>query len=1108
MFLTGRLYISLFLIMFGATEVFAETTVSQDINSDVTWISESSPYVIKSNITIAPDATLLIEPGVIVEFSRSRSIEVQGSLIAVGQSADSIYFKADRENANPGHWGSIIFNNKSGYGRVSLQYCSFTDGGNDGHGPIVWESNALTSIKYILMRNNEKNGIEISESTHNSDIRLEAMNTPYFCNESLTIEKNATLYIRPGAILKMPEGSDLIIKGRLIAEGSRDSIAIITSIKDDVSGECDTDGDGLSGGSPRDWGGIYFTDGSSHSHLKHLKIQFGGGTSFCLSSMICFDNTTAIMEYCKLTQSGYYGVMCINDASPDMGGGLSFSKGYNIFDGFDNRKKALLNRGDDTVYAMFNCWGSTDTSIVDECISHSGNKSSSGPVKYLPFRTFCEPSVPQPPLLLAPENGENGFSITGTFKWEEGIQADEYYFQAATDFQFEEIIFEKEHIYDTEIDGQNFEPNNTYFWRVKAINTLGESPWSVTWKFTTTDTTKPDAPTLISPANESDEMPATIEFIWSGVEDASKYWLQISSDKQFLAEQYNHDDISDTVRSLSIFDPQNKYYWRVRAANANGFGPWSEVSEFTTGEFSSQEVPLSWKFEKRTGQNTTILIRTDVGQNIDGYKLKAGDAIGVFYDNGNTLRCGGYSVWKGDQNIAVTAWGDNQQTANDKDGFDVNETFRFFVWDAVLAREMPVSVSYESGLGYFMPDTLNIISEIADPIIWNIDIEAGKFQYVASGVAPFYPEMDTLIPSNIACIKDINQNIYKPLEPVNDLAHWDINQGYAVYSEENSQIQIQGNRLSPKNHILSIDAGKWMLLPCFYPEPIGPENLFIENVSSIEIAKNDAGQAYIPSLGYNDIENIRPGEALQVYFTDNVLFNYPEWDNNQAAGNTEEAQHYICQPKYTGNTAVLIVSPKANEFNISAGDEIGVFDNNGNLLGGAAAHNGKLIVTVWGDNEITSNQREGAAELEPLILRYFSIVDNSEYELYAASIKDFTTQQDLGMVVKYKRDMLAEISVSKNPSAVIDISSGISLKANPNPARDFISFSINFNRPEKYELLVFDIFGKGIAKFNSSGNNVLLSEHTLNTENLLSGNYYYQLKTKDIALFGKIIVLK
>src|SRR5436309_1608804 len=80
------------LLIVGVPSVGGATTyVSGTYNSPVTWTVSGSPYVIQSTLTVLANASLTIEPGVIVKFGATnnsdRLIINQNATLTVAGSA-------------------------------------------------------------------------------------------------------------------------------------------------------------------------------------------------------------------------------------------------------------------------------------------------------------------------------------------------------------------------------------------------------------------------------------------------------------------------------------------------------------------------------------------------------------------------------------------------------------------------------------------------------------------------------------------------------------------------------------------------------------------------------------------------------------------------------------------------------------------------------------------------------------------------------------------------------------------------------------------------------------------------------------------------------------
>ena len=83
---------------------FNPTVVRGTIESSTTWTIGNSPYSLPDGLTVAPDAILTIEAGVVVGIGNWENIRIEGGLTATGTISDSVRFVP----LNPvSHWGKI-----------------------------------------------------------------------------------------------------------------------------------------------------------------------------------------------------------------------------------------------------------------------------------------------------------------------------------------------------------------------------------------------------------------------------------------------------------------------------------------------------------------------------------------------------------------------------------------------------------------------------------------------------------------------------------------------------------------------------------------------------------------------------------------------------------------------------------------------------------------------------------------------------------------------------------------------------------------------------------------------------------------------------------------
>jgi len=103
----------------------------------------------------------------------------------------------------------------------------------------------------------------------------------------------------------------------------------------------------------------------------------------------------------------------------------------------------------------------------------------------------------------------------------------------------------------------------------------------------------PETPVLAAPVSGATDRPQGVVVSWNSVALASAYHLQVSTDPAFAAGFIVNDQtLTDSAKAVSVLEGQQRYYWRVRAVNAAGWGAFSDVRTFTTG-FPATPLPVT-----------------------------------------------------------------------------------------------------------------------------------------------------------------------------------------------------------------------------------------------------------------------------------------------------------------------------------------------------------------------------------------------------------------------------------------------------------------------------------------------------------------------------------
>ncbi len=239
----------------GASEAHIGTiSVNGTIKTNTIWIADT--VLVTDNITIKDSVKLILSPGVKVLFQGSYIIGVQGTMIAIGDKEDSIYFTCPANLISTG-WRGIYFDNGQ-YGvngalthndTSYFKYCVFEFAKNMD----AWQSGALNILyfsKVIISNSYFRN----NSAYWGAAIRIDDISSPVVKNN---IFYNNYAYANGGAILVNTKSQPIIMNnfitnnscfGYIYSSGgglyiSNSSPVIVNNI---ISNNYSTTGGGLS----------------------------------------------------------------------------------------------------------------------------------------------------------------------------------------------------------------------------------------------------------------------------------------------------------------------------------------------------------------------------------------------------------------------------------------------------------------------------------------------------------------------------------------------------------------------------------------------------------------------------------------------------------------------------------------------------------------------------------------------------------------------------------------------------------------------------------------------------------------------------------------------
>jgi hypothetical protein len=191
---------------------------------------------------------------------------------------------------------------------------------------------------------------------------------------------------------------------------------------------------------------------------------------------------------------------------------------------------------------------------------------------------------PLPPTLLAPAPAATDETLDALVAWQASPSASSYRIQASEDSLFRLNVIDTTSS-NTAWRLHALKVHVTYFWRVKATNTGGESDWSENRSFTTL-LPMPEQVHLSAPVNNAHLGSMTINFSWRTTQwEVNRYWFEIAADSLFMFRIVD-SSVVDTTWQMQKFSGNQKYFWKVRAQNAKGWGPFSDLAVFSIGPTS------------------------------------------------------------------------------------------------------------------------------------------------------------------------------------------------------------------------------------------------------------------------------------------------------------------------------------------------------------------------------------------------------------------------------------------------------------------------------------------------------------------------------------------
>ena len=362
--------------------------------------------------------------------------------------------------------------------------------------------------------------------------------------------------------------------------------------------------------------------------------------------------------------------------------------------------------------------------------------------------------------------------------------------------------------------------------------------------------------------------------------------------------------------------------------------------------------------------------------------------------------------------------------------------------------------------------------------------------------APNASDVFSQIASEVILVKDEAGNPFWPAFGLNNVGNLTIGEGYIVNMATAQTLLVQGTQIVPEIHQIFLPTG-WSLFGYLRATPASIITMLNTVATDVIVVKTGTGEVYWPAFGFNSIGDLTPGVGYKVRMYNDAYLTYPA--NTAAAAKSNInilANSVYTNVKNTGHNMTLGLPAYIWNESPAIGDEIGIYAENGQLVGASVYQGDYVATTVWGNDDLTTNV-DGLLEGETYSIKLYRVNENVE-ETYEIT----TWTEGNGM---YADDAI--VIAGKLES--IALTGSVTLGQNtPNPAN--ISTEISFFLPqdENVTISVYNILGEKLedlvsSEFNSGNHTILLD-----VSKYAVGTYMYKLTTDTYESTRKMNVIR
>jgi hypothetical protein len=155
-----------------------------------------------------------------------------------------------------------------------------------------------------------------------------------------------------------------------------------------------------------------------------------------------------------------------------------------------------------------------------------------------------------------------------------------------------------------------------------------------------------------------------------------------------------------------------------------------------------------------------------------------------------------------------------------------------------------------------------------------LSLDAG-WNLVSLHVQPDDSSFASIFDGAVSMAKNEEGDVYLPGEGIKQISTWRSDEGYKVYAETPTTLNVSGSEVPTGATAIELDEG-WNVIPYLPVDTQAVEKALVFIEESLVVVEDEDGTQYDPSASSSPLDSLRPGEGYKVYVDRADTLRYPK----------------------------------------------------------------------------------------------------------------------------------------------------------------------------------------------------------------------------------------